>query len=146
MSTPRHRAREIALQILYRYDLAKQEDNSITPQDVLNELQTHFKHFQIDESLREFASLLAAGTITEVPKLDALIESHAANWKVSRMSSVDRCVLRMATYELSHVQDTDASVVIDEAIELGKSFGSSETPAFLNGILDAVKTSLNRTK
>jgi N utilization substance protein B len=159
MSTPRHRAREVALQFLYRHDLAQQSGGELSvkvanpapkpqlsPEALIKELASHFDHFQTSTDLREFASQLVAGTLQEMPKLDVLIESHASNWKLSRMSSVDRSLLRMATYEMSNLQETDASVVIDEAIELGKEFGTAETSAFVNGILDAVKTSLARTK
>jgi N utilization substance protein B len=159
MSTPRHRAREVALQFLYRHDLAQQSGGELSvktpnptpkpqlsPEALVAELKKHFDHFQVSENLREFAAQLVAGTLQEMPKLDVLIESHASNWKLSRMSSVDRTLLRMASYELSNLHETDASVVIDEAIELGKEFGTAETSAFVNGILDAVKTSLARAK
>jgi N utilization substance protein B len=150
MTTSRHRAREVALQILYRFDLPKNESQALSaplnPQDMIRELGIHFDHFQVPENLREFAAQLVAGTLGEIPKLDALLESQTSNWKVTRMSSVDRSLLRMAAYEMSHFPDTDASVVIDEAIELGKQFGTAESPAFINGVLDAIKTALSRTR
>ena len=146
MTTPRHRAREIALQVLYHYDLAKTENQSVAPQDLIKELSAHYNHFEVPETLREFASQLVAGTLRDVPQLDQMLETHASNWTVARMSSVDRSLLRMAAYEMTHIQDTDASVVIDEAIELAKAFGTAESPSFVNGILDAVKTALARTR
>jgi len=146
MTTPRHRAREIALQVLYHYDLAKAENQSVSPQDLIKELGAHYNHFEVPETLREFASQLVAGTLRDVPQLDQMLETHASNWTVARMSSVDRSLLRMAAYEMTHIQDTDASVVIDEAIELAKAFGTAESPSFVNGILDAVKTALARTR
>jgi len=140
MST-RHRAREVALQILYRYDVALQTHGTPLPQgsDLARELGQHFEHFKVPSGLREFAAQLVAGTLTEQTELDKLLETHAANWKVSRMGYVDRALLRMATYELTHVKETPATVVIDEAIELGKQFGTSETPPFVNGILDSIR-------
>jgi N utilization substance protein B len=141
----RHRAREVALQVLYRFDVAAQSANTTaaalvrdrSPQELLNELNQHFDHFQVSPDLREFAARLVSGTLHSLTDLDALLETHAANWKISRMGFVDRSLLLMALYELVHMKETPASVVIDEAIELGKQFGNAETPAFLNGILDA---------
>ncbi len=137
----RHRAREIALQILYQYDLTWHSSQKAAPQgqELTSNLLYHFNHFNVSEDLRPFAAQLVAGTLREMTHLDALLEKHASNWKVARMSSVDRSLLRMAIFELVHVIDTPHSVVIDEAIELGKQFGTSETPGFINGILDSIR-------
>jgi N utilization substance protein B len=140
----RHRAREVALQILYRYDVAlqaKQPVPALGP-ELARDLEHHFNHFVVPEPLREFAAQLVVGTLTEVTELDALLEKHASHWKVARMGLVDRNLLRMAAYELQRFSDTPSSVVIDEAIELGKQFGTSDTPAFVNGILDAIRAAL----
>jgi N utilization substance protein B len=143
----RHRAREVALQILYRYDgqYGTQGAPNTEPQTLIRELGTHFDHFQVPQDLREFAGQLVAGTLTELNALDGLLETHASNWKVARMVSVDRSLLRMSIYELKHFPETDSSVVIDEAIELGKQFGTAETPAFVNGILDTIKNVVRAT-
>ena len=142
----RHRAREVALQILYRYDVALQSSAVPIPtgNELVKDLSRHFDHFQVQDGLREFAAQLVAGTLQNLGELDGLLEKHTSNLKVARMGYVDRSLLRMATYELKHVSDTPASVVIDEAIELGKQFGNEETPSFINGILDSVKTTLGR--
>lgn len=141
---PRHRAREIALQILYQYDLAAHSAGQILPtgQALISGLQSHFEHFSVPDPLREFVGTLVAGTLTKATTLDETIEKHASNWKVARMSSIDRSLLRMAVYEMIHVDDVPDPVVIDEAIELAKQFGTSETPGFINGILDSIKSSL----
>jgi len=138
----RHRAREIALQILYQYDLAAHSSGQKPPQGqkLVADLSYHFEHFTVPEPLREFIGQLVAGTLTEVIQLDELLEKHAANWKVARMSSVDRSLLRMATYEMLHMKETPHSVIINEAIELAKQFGTSESPSFINGILDGIKS------
>jgi transcription antitermination protein NusB len=131
----RHRAREIALQILYRFD-------SSTPnaQQIIQDLKFHFEHFQVHDAMREFIAQLVTGTVHHITALDTVLEKHAVNWKVSRMSSVDRSLLRMAVYEMLYMKDDVApSIVIDEAIELAKQFGTSDTPAFVNGILDSIK-------
>jgi N utilization substance protein B len=136
--TTRRRAREIALQILYRYDKPEIPQGAA----LAKELSQHFDHFQVNSELREFIAHLVAGTLQNLGELDALLERHAANWKIGRMSSVDRSLLRMAAFELSHLRETDAAVVIDEAVELAKQFGTKDSPAFINGILDAVKAEL----
>jgi N utilization substance protein B len=133
----RHRAREVALQILYRYDVNKLPEAQT--QDLIRDLGAHFDHFQVPQELREFAGQLVSGTLREMTDLDALLENQASNWKVARMPSVDRSLLRMAMYELKHFPETDVSVVIDEAVELAKQFGTAETPSFVNGILDAIQ-------
>lgn len=157
MSVGRHQAREIAFQILYRHDQVRAQQQQQQQQaaateasvtladaavDLSRELNEHFEHFQVAPELREFAALLAAGTIRHARELDELLERHAANWRISRMSLVDRNLLRMAIYELKHVPGTPPSVVLDEAIELAKQFGTSESPAFINGVLDAIKTEI----
>jgi N utilization substance protein B len=141
---PRHRAREVALQILYRYDVASQTGATPIPQgtDLLKDLNHHFDHFQVPADLREFSAQLVAGTLTKQSELDALLEKHVSNWKVTRLSGVDRSLLRMAAYELMSFPETAPSVVIDEAIELGKQFGTEDTPAFVNGVLDSIKGAL----
>jgi transcription antitermination protein NusB len=135
----RHQAREVALQILYRFDGGATAGAAASVQQLIDELNQHFDHFNVPEALRPFAAELVAGTLRELVALDELLEKHASNWKVGRMGIVDRNLLRMSIYELRHFSETPASVVIDEAIELAKEFGTSESPAFINGVLDAVK-------
>lgn len=137
--TLRHRAREVALQVLYRYDVGAQGANPPAGPDLAMDIKRHFDHFQVTEQLREFSALLISGTLHELPALDALIEKNASNWKVARMPLIDRMLLRMATYELMHISDTPATVVINEAVELAKEFGTAETPAFVNGVLDSIR-------
>ena len=136
----RHRAREVAFQILYRIDLELQSSGTTAPsgEALLGELVHHFNHFKVPEELREFAASLVVGTIRTLPELDETLEKHAAKWKISRMAAVDRNLLRMALYEMRHFPDIPPSVTMDEAVELSKQFGEKETPAFVNGILDAI--------
>lgn len=137
----RHRAREIALQVLYQHDLAAHSAGQALPNppELARQLNYHFDHFSVPEPLRAFISQLVTGTLQEATQLDSVLEKHASNWKVARMSSVDRSLLRMATYEMLHIKDVPHSVIIDEAIELAKEFGTSESPSFINGILDSIK-------
>ncbi len=165
MTNTRHRAREIALQILYQHELNHHSavggakgpiviaplvggstGSSNLPQAGIGDLKKYFEHFKVSEALREFIGVLVAGTTSQTQVIDETLEKHASNWKVSRMSFVDRCLLRMAAYELLNLRETPPSVVINEAIELGKQFGTSDTPAFINGILDSIKNSLDPAK
>lgn len=142
----RHRAREVALQILYRYDATLSSGGSLpSGAELASELAGHFEHFKVPDTLREFAARLVAGTLGGMAGLDALLEKHSAHWKISRMASLDRMLLRMASYELRDMPEVPPSVVIDEAIELAKQFGAADSPSFVNGILDAISTSLRKS-
>lgn len=134
----RHHAREIALQVLYRYDLNQTQgvDTIPTGLALADDLKRHFEHFQVTEGVREFAAELVAGTLQESAQIDLEIEKLASNWKISRMALIDRNLLRMAMYEMTRFKDIPASVTIDEAIELAKQFGTADTSAFVNAILD----------
>ena len=145
----RHRAREAALQVLYRLDIATPAGTPMAPlssQELIAEFRNHFEHFDVPEDSREFAAQLTAGCLASLQVIDAVIESHASNWKLARMAFVDRSLLRLATYELTSMKETPASVVIDEAVELGKKFGTAESSAFVNGVLDAIRASVEAGK
>ena len=94
-------------------------------------------HFELPEGARAFAKELVLGVVERRKELDADIAEHAANWRVERMAAVDRNVLRLAAFELRHA-DTPTAVVIDEAVELARRFGGERSPAFVNGVLDAL--------
>lgn len=137
----RHKAREAAFQILYRYDLDRTGGDMPFPQgsDLEMDLDRHFDHFDVPPQARDFAAKLVRGTIAQLAEMDQLIERNAIRWKVSRMPFVDRNLLRMACFELIHFgSEIPASVTIDEAVELGKRFGTAETGPFVNGILDTI--------
>lgn len=141
----RHRAREAAFQFLYQQDVAKAAElaqkripRNLDAPAMARLIQEHFEHFKVPEVAREFAASLAAGALSQIQEIDRLLEKHAAHWKVSRMGFVDRNLLRLAAFELLTHQDIPPSVTIDEAIELAKQFGTTETPVFINGILDAL--------
>ncbi len=92
----------------------------------------------VSETVREYAERIARGAIEKSAEVDALVESYSENWKVSRMPLVDRNILRLAVYELLYCSDTPYRVVMDEAIELAKRFGSDKSAPFINGVLDRV--------
>jgi transcription antitermination protein NusB len=94
-------------------------------------------NFVVPKGALEFARELVAGVVSRLPELDALVSLHARNWRVSRMAVVDRNVLRLGAHELCDSQ-TPVAVVIDEAVDLARRFGSDRSPAFVNGVLDAI--------
>lgn len=138
--TPRHRARETAFQILYRYDLDLQNAGTPAPQAGIldQELERHFDHFRTPDESREFAASLVRDTLKRLDEIDTEIQKHAKNWRLSRMSVADRNLLRVGVSELQTHREIPVAVTLDEAVELAKQFGSEETPSFVNGILDAI--------
>ncbi len=92
----------------------------------------------------EFMELLTRGTVEKLEELDALLDRHSQNWRVARMSVVDRNILRLAAYEMLHTE-TPPPVVIDEALELARRFSSDESVGFVNGVLDALRRQLSAT-
>ena len=103
-----------------------------------------FEHFwdgqpEADAPTRTFAERLVNGVVGERPRLDRAIAEHARHWRLERMAVVDRNVLRLAAWELLFDPETPAAVVIDEAVEVARRFGSEPSASFINGILDAVR-------
>lgn len=127
LKSRRSQARETALQMLYQQDL-----NPDMPTDTVLEL---IQERLPDEELSRFAWKLFAGVMECRPAIDAKIEAMAANWAVKRMAPTDRNVLRLGAFELLYT-DTPPRVVVDEALELAKRYGSSQSSQFVNGVLD----------
>ncbi|HEY0985232.1 MULTISPECIES: transcription antitermination factor NusB [unclassified Schlesneria] len=128
MSSRRHQAREVVLQMLFQKDLNPDVSAGMI-RDQIQELLDN------NEQLCRFAWSLFAGTVESLKAIDKKIESVAANWKLSRMPPTDRNAIRLGAFELLYT-DTPHPVVIDEALELAKSFGSAQSASFVNGILD----------
>lgn len=149
----RHRAREIALQTLYAIDLQRvradaerarraEEGEEVTPLGGLDdEAEEVFaavsENFEMPAAVRQFALDLVVRVCAVRDELDETLTSQSRNWRVSRMAAVDRNILRLATFELTRT-DTPAAVVLDEAVELARRFGADPSPAFVNGVLDAI--------
>lgn len=127
----RRLAREFCLQALYLSDTGR-----MTREEILSTLAGSF---HLDKGTEDFAFLLLSGTLDNRDELDQLISDHAKNWKLTRMSAVDRCILRMSAYEILRTADTPVPAVIDEAIELAKKFSTENSGAFINGLLDRMK-------
>jgi len=126
----RRKARELALQMLYQYDLSANPPQQIV--ETFEELQ------KSKPNTREFATKIFQGTIDNMEKIDEMITAQADNWRLSRMAVVDRNIIRMSIYELLNEPDTPKLVIIDEAIEIGKKFGTQKSSQFINGILDGI--------
>ena len=127
----RTKARECALQMLYQWDVTRE------PMDRVAGL--FWKVRTTTEATRGMAERLARGAQRDVARIDESIARASTNWRFERIAGVDRNILRIATYELMHEPQTPASVVIDEAVEMAKRFSEADAPAFVNGVLDAVK-------
>ncbi len=87
----------------------------------------------------DFFDLLSTGVLEKKDEIDQIIESHSSNWRLHRMSCVDRNILRLAVYELYYCSDIPAKVSINEAIDIGKKFGTKESGSFINGLLDSIR-------
>jgi len=102
------------------------------------------KHFGVSKNVEPFFLQLVEGVKRFQHEIDSLIERFSENWKLSRMSRVDRNVIRIAVYELLYCDDIPPKVSINEAIDIGKRFGTEDSGAFINGILDGVRISLEK--
>lgn len=130
-------ARESALQILYSLEGKTTEDLKHVPVDEAVEIfYTHFGNRAATDD--EFLHRLVAGTLKECEKFNDLIAKQSEHWKLERMTYVDRNILRLAIYELMYFDDIPNSVTINEAVEIAKHFGTEESGAFINGILDQI--------
>jgi N utilization substance protein B len=127
----RTRARECALQALYQLDLSGGD-----PRDALRLILAHFE--EADKETEQFADELVRGVQSERRAIDDLIQKSSTNWKLDRMARVDRNILRLAVYEILRRADVPLRVTLNEAVELGKKFGSEESSAFVNGVLDRI--------
>ena len=136
----RHRAREAAVQMLYQWEIGRAS--------MLEVCQTFWTGPAASEAfgdeLRAFATRLATGVAATVADIDPMITAAAENWRLERMNVLDRLILRLAIWEFLHEAETPAKVIINEALELARTFSADDSVRFINGILDAVRRSLTR--
>ena len=133
----RRKARECALQMLFAADFA-----DAVPEEVLKTYWAELGDSETEETAREFATRLAAGTLAHLEALDERIRSRAEHWRIPRMAIVDRNILRLAVYEFLY-EPTPRTVAINEALEIARRFSTYEATQFINGILDAIKRDLD---
>ena len=126
----RSQAREAALKALYQMDITRD------PAD--HALKIFFRHHRVPVSSQPFVNRLVQGTAQHMGEIDTLLSRHATNWTLERMAIVDRNVLRLGVFELLFDSETPPKVVINEAVELAKRFGTVESGKFVNGVLDSV--------
>lgn len=129
--TRRSRAREVALQLLFQRDF----NPDLSRDDVERFARDRLR----GEDLQQFGLALYDGVVSHLADIDQKLTLAAENWRLQRMPAVDRNILRLGAYELLHSADTPAPVAFDEAIELAKRFGSAESSAFVNGVLDQLR-------
>lgn len=137
----RHGARSAALQMLYQWEVGRLPMAEIS--------STFWQHpsdvgLPLAEEHRQFATTLAEGVAAQVAQLDPMISEAAENWRLERMNVMDRLILRLAVYEFLYERETAAAIVINEALELARSYSSDDAVGFINGILDAVRRKLDR--
>ena len=154
----RRRGREVALQVLYALDLssikmdpeaARVESAAPDENGADAEVEAAFSavesSFELPTGARSFAHQLVTEVRKELASLDSPIQAHSNNWRIDRMAVVDRNILRLGAYELLNT-DTPLPIVLNEAVDLARRFGSDPSPAFVNGILDALATSVREPK
>lgn len=126
----RRKARELALQALYQMEMTGDYSDRA--------LEFFLSHFEGSAAAKEFAGRLVSGVAAQLAAIDRVIKRSTEHWKLARMAKVDLTILRMATYELLFCSDIPLNVSLDEAIEIGKRYGSADSPTFINGVLDQV--------
>ena len=129
----RRRGRELALQALYQIEMTGDASAAA--------VELFLDHFEGAAKAKEFARRLVCGVVSQRTEIDRLIEQCTENWKLARLAKVDFLILRLATYELVFCSDIPRNVSLNEAIEVGKRFGTDESAAFINGVLDHVAQS-----
>lgn len=134
----RRKARECVLQMLYQIDVGGGAYEHV--------IQGYWKNNDAAEDVRKFANELVEGVARHKDEIDALIAANSTNWRLSRMAAVDKSILRMAVCELVHRKDIPVKVAINEAVEIAKRFGTAESGAFVNGILDNIAKGITVSK
>lgn len=131
----RRDGRVLAMQSLYRYDVCGGSAADVVE---LSWMDAAHREAVSDEA-HAFARLLVAGSIEHLPAVDGCIDRQLEHWDLERLSRVDLAILRMSVYCLLHQRDVPASVVIDEAVEIAKRYGTDDSYRFVNGVLDGVR-------
>ena len=149
----RRRAREMAMQMLYQHELGDSplpkifasfdlrgylEETEASLAKGSCPAESEAKRMKLAERSFDYARRLVEGTVENRSTIDGLIRRHAENWRLERMPTIDRNILRLAIYEMLHEANVPEVVILDEAIELAKKFGSENSGRFINGLLDGV--------
>jgi len=130
----RRKSRQFALELLYAYELSK---------DGFDNFRLSFwEDKKVSDRVKEYSEKIVDGVLLEIKKFDEIIQSKLNNWKIMRISTIDRNVIRIAVFEFFNEEDIPNPVVINEAIEISKRFGDSDSGHFVNGVLDAIRKSM----
>ena len=127
----RTKARECAFQILYQWQVTGEPMSAV--------LEGFWRVRSGTPAAKAMAERLALGAQARAEVLDGQIQDAATHWRLDRIATVDRTILRLGAYELAEEKQTPAAVVLDEAVELAKRFGEADSPSFVNGVLDAIR-------
>jgi N utilization substance protein B len=132
----RRKSREFALQVLYELNITKQDATT-----VLTQFQ---ENFLPNGEADDFLKRLVLGVKEHCSELDRLIERYSENWRLDRINMIERNILRMALFELLYCEEIPPKVTLNEAIDLGKKYGSEESGSFINGLLDRIQNEVVR--
>ena len=132
----RHKARQYALQMLFQWEIGRQDPRRIE--------DGFWRIARAEKSTRAFADGLFESVVKNAVELDAVISQHLENWRLERLAVIDRAILRLGVQELRSTK-TPRKVVVDEAVELAKTFSSEDAAGFINGVLDSVLQALPET-
>lgn len=125
----RHKARQYALQMLFQWEIGRQEPRRIE--------EGFWRIARAEKTTRDFANELFEGVVKSAAELDAVVSAHTENWRLERIALIDRAILRLGVHELRSGK-TPRKVAVDEAVELAKTFSSEDAAGFVNGVLDSV--------
>ncbi|MFW6160755.1 MAG: transcription antitermination factor NusB [Acidobacteriota bacterium] len=134
----RRKARECCLQILYQLEFEPSSEEKV--------LQDFWKNISPSTEIQNYCTWLVKGISEQKDKLDRILQSVSKNWKLERMTLIDRNILRIAVFELVFEKHITPAIIINEAIEIAKKFSGEKSAVFINGVLDAIRKSLPRMK
>lgn len=135
----RTRGRESALKVLYAIDIRKDEAEVC--------LKDYWENNEVtNDEIKKFAEYLVLGVVKNKGHIDAIITKYATNWQLDRMATIDRNILRMATFEILFSEEIPAKVTINEAVEIAKRYGDKDSGKFVNGVLDKINKEEARDK
>jgi transcription antitermination protein NusB len=138
----RRKSREAVLQFLFQDDFKGFEAGF--DQNLEQRFVDFCSLYDVQKKARSYAMELLEGVYSKRTEVDTVISRHASNWRLERIDVADRNILRIAVYEMIHCEDVPPEVAINEAVEIAKRFCARESPSFVNGVLNAVKTGLTK--
>lgn len=140
----RRLSRELTLKFLYQYDVCLENNNELNNFDEQIETFLLTQDEINDKEVKEFFIILSKGVFENLNGIDEIISKYSDNWKVSRISRIDRNILRIAVYEMLNLSNIPHPVTINEAVDIAKKYGNNESGSFINGIVDRVRIALEK--